>query len=516
MFKNSMIKNKFFLLIACLVTLLLAGCTTPLYNKYENGVNQTKGLINKDKTQYETPPPVVVKKGLYVDTMPVTVQQTPAWMKPSVSIHGSNLPLSFYVARIMSGTDINVSYGPNTKMDKTFSIDYSGSIKGALSRLAAKTGYSYQVIGKNLSWSDMVSRTFDISFMPGSTKYLVGGQGTSTKNSSNSNAVYFGDLGNTSNEYSNIQANLSVWTDLTRTLNELKSKQGKVVVSQATTSVTVYDHPHNVAMMAKYLKGLNKTLSQEVALQVRVIEVDLNKNFNYGVDWNLLRSGLSGLQVGIKGAVSQPVSLTPIGNNPTPAQAGFILNGLSGNWAGTTVLINALKQQGKVSVSTQPRVITLNNQVAEIGINKLQGYLESVSNTVQGTTGATTESLTPGIVKTGFSLYILPKIKGKNVYLQISSALSRLDDIQRIQANDSATDASGNNIGANAIQVPTVSEKLFNQRSEVSSGDTLVIAGFKQLKNQVANTKVFNKLASQGGDHTDVETIVLITPTILG
>lgn len=507
-----MLRNKVLLSITTIiVVLLLSGCTTPLYNNLDNNVNRTHAQIQLVKNTIENPPPVVVKPGLYVDEQPVSMSAAPAWLQARVTIHGSGLPFGFYVSRIMASTNANVNYLEGVNSNQIINMNYTGTVQGALDRLAAKTGYSYQATGNIVSWSNMISRTFDISFMPGSTEYFVGGQSAQAANASDSNsgAAYFGDLGNSSSEYSNIQANLSIWNDLTNTLNDLKSKNGKVIVSQATTSVTVYDRPQNVAMMARYLMQLNNELSRQVALQVEVIEVELNKNFNYGVNWNLIRSGLGGIQLGLTGQLAQPITMSPLGNNPTPAAAGFILNGEpNGNWNGTAMLLNALKQQGKVSVSTEPRVVTLNNQVAEIGINQLQGYLESVSTTVQGTTAATTETLTPGIVKTGFSLYILPKIKGKEVYLQISSALSRLQNIQNIQASSSA--------GSNAIQVPTVAEKVFNQRSVVGSGDTLVVAGFKQVENQTANTKTFNALTSQGGSNQNIETIVLITPTILG
>jgi len=170
---------------------------------------------------------------------------------------------------------------------------------------------------------------------------------------------------------------------------------------------------------------------------------------------------------------------------------------------------------GHVSIATEPRLVTLNNQIAEIGINQLQGYLESIAVTTQGVTGTTTTALTPGIVKTGFSLYILPKIKGKKVYLQISSDLSSLRNIQVFTAERQDL-ANGKQGTVSQIELPTVNEKIFNQRSVVESGDTLVIAGFRQVRNETANTRTFGIPSSQGAKKTNLETIVLITPTILG
>ena len=44
-------------------------------------------------------------------------------------------------------------------------------------------------------------------------------------------------------------------------------------------------------------------------------------------------------------------------------------------------LFNALSQQGKVSIATEPTVVTTNNQVASINITQTRGYLAKIENT---------------------------------------------------------------------------------------------------------------------------------------
>lgn len=58
----------------------------------------------------------------------------------------------------------------------------------------------------------------------------------------------------------------------------------------------------------------------------------------------------------------------------------------------------------------------------------------------------------------------------------------------------------------------------FNQRTVVSSGATLVIAGFQQLKDQTDRNQLagIQPLGGIGAAHSNVQTLVLITPTILG
>jgi len=109
---------------------------------------------------------------------------------------------------------------------------------------------------------------------------------------------------------------------------------------------------------------------------------------------------------------------------------------------------------------------------------------------------------------------VLPKIQDNRVYMQISSSLSTLEGITT-QTNQ-PTGATSNS-SYQTIQTPTISDKQFNQRSVIDSGATLVIAGYKQLKDQTAQSSFFgvDQLGGKGSNSQNIQTLVLITPTIL-
>lgn len=127
-----------------------------------------------------------------------------------------------------------------------------------------------------------------------------------------------------------------------------------------------------------------------------------------------------------------------------------------------------------------------------------------------------TASLQAGMVTDGYTLYVLPKIQKTQVYLQISSSLANLLGMETAKSGG-GTSGTVENGSANQIQVPILSNKEFNQRSRVATGETLVIAGFSSVRNQSVSDSPFGitPLGGQGAEHKNVETIVLITPTIL-
>ncbi|MCC2666998.1 MAG: bfpB, partial [Gammaproteobacteria bacterium] len=120
-----------------------------------------------------------------------------------------------------------------------------------------------------------------------------------------------------------------------------------------------------------------------------------------------------------------------------------------------------------------------------------------------------------GTVVTGLTLYILPKIMGDKVFLQVNADLSTNNGIATLSSTSGSSPSSGNT--SPVIQVPNVTQKQFNQRSVVNSGDTLILSGFRQVSNQANAMQMFQSQALGGKAAVEVtsETIVLITPIIL-
>lgn len=515
--------------------LTLTGCVTKTLKDADYTITQNqKQLIRKQMRSTLPGPPVATYPGYYVNPTPISLDKAP-WLSRKITLQAHNIPFNLLVTQILRDTDASVNYQPNVNSNRLMSINYSGNIKGALDQVAINSGYDYQIQNGEITWVAFISKTFNIAFMPGSSSYNVGqtaGGDTSLTSSPAPGLSSSGSAGSGSNivtpegqlggqQYSNLKGDLSVWEDLTNTLDDLKSPDGKVFVSQSTTSVTVYDHPENVRAMARYIDHLNRDLSREVAIQVEVLEINMNKDFLYGIDWNYIQR-LLGNQFSIVGtlATGSAANISAATSAITSTTGGLAFFRI-GDPNGSNVLINALSQQGRVSVVTQPRVVTMNNQMAEIRITKDTSYLQSVSTTTAVNAGTTT-SLVPGIVTDGFSLYLLPKIQANKVYMQISSSLTTLDALTTVTNAPSGANVNQTN-GSNTptfqqIQVPTLSEKHFNQRTVIASGDTLVITGFQQTRDVAQRNQLFGiqELGATGAQRKNTQILVLITPTILG
>lgn len=530
------------LLVLFVLVLTLSGCNSPVYYQAESNVAEVKQNVDmamaRSNASGKLPPSLLVNDGPYVDKTPISLEKQPNWLKNHIVVRGDQLPFSFYSRTIVGGAGRNVLTHYQIGLDdaEKVSLNYSGTVKGALDLLAAKAGYIYSVHGNSVFWQAYVTKTFDIAFMPGSSDYMMGKSSTGGSGISN---VSSGGAGGSSpaavtaiiddsasNQYSNLKGTLSIWKDLEKTIKQLLSPQGTVMVSESTTSVTVRDRPTNVDLISRYISNMNNNLAKQVLVKVQVLDVTLNNSFNYGINWQAVKISL-GQQFQLNANYGTPISLstlnpfsttTPIGGG-TPGVPTIGVNNVYGNSTGVTALINALTQQGKVSLVTEPRVVCLNNQVSVIRIVTQAGYLASVQTTSlsgsQAGGASITTQITPGTIVTGLTLYILPKILGQKVFLQVNADLSTNNGIQTLSSTSGTTPTSTNT--APVIQVPNVTQKQFNQRSVIASGDTLILSGFKQVGNQANAMQLFQsqELGGKAAVEQTTETILLITPIIL-
>lgn len=503
-------------IILTLSCIVLFGCTAdPIYHQ----ANQNTDALQKQVTNldyYTTlPKKVSTVDQTYVDQTPFVM--LPKWMQKKVELKGA-IPFKQAIMLLTQDNDISVFYADDVNANKIIKINYSGEIVNVLKLLQKKSNYHYTIHGNLLSWSNQVTKTFQVDIMPGDNSFDLGkGQtslnGISTgSDSSNTNSKSNAD-------FSNLVGNLSIWNDINKELPHLLSKTGKFTVSEASSSVTVTDQWENISKVEKWIDNLNESLGQQVSIRVEILQVKLNKQFERGINWQLAMDKIS-MNNPLGPNLFSKLTLGTLSSDNSGATFSGTIN--AGGLKGSSLFIMALSEQGKVSVKNSPVITTLNNQVAEIQQVVNTGYLKEMSVTSSSTTSTNTTpevSLTPGNVTTGLQLYVLPKIKGSKIYLQISANLSTLADLKSYTANqqDSSNSDKVQPLVASSIQLPVIENKKFNQRSLLKNGQTLVIAGFNETQNSTKNVKYMNLPITGGasGLSDKTETVLLITPHVV-
>lgn len=438
---------------------------------------------------------IMVSEQFYVPELDQQLVAKPAWYSRQVTADMRGIALQDALHQILSPLNVQVSFADEVNPQTLVYADHEGSVGQLLEWIANANQLIVESYAARVEVKQLQVQRFDVSFLSGDTRFMLGDQGNTSgvRARQGSNAIT-----QDSNQYLNFASEqLSLWQDLERTLTLMLSERGELAISQSSTSVVVKDTPTVIATVADYIDDLNKQLTRQVAIDVQVIEVTFNDNEQFSIDWQLLRNmqGIGPISALSSGAPTSAQSVLSLGFEKT-----------TGRFNGSQLLIDALQQQGQVKVSHQPRVLTLNNQVARILVEDETTYLASAGSTSTPNVG-TEQLLLPGTVTTGFELFLLPKIQQQQVILQLSSSLSALRGLDVVSS------------GEQQIQTPRTSRKTFFLKAMVGHEQTLLLSGLQHARTESGERKGLFSWLAGGERHQSMgnsETLLLLTPHVIG
>ncbi len=259
------------------------------------------------------------------------------------------------------------------------------------------------------------------------------------------------------------------------------SRYGKVDFIENRRLLVVEDRPEFLYRIDKLLKAIDKR-PRQVLIEAKILEVALNDDESFGIDWaNLFNSDGGSGSFGTGGMASG-------------ASTGFFFDLVTPN---VTVALDALHDQGRVHTLSTPKLVALENQEASVVIGDRRGY--RVTNTVNTVTTESIEFLESGVIL--------------NVTAQIDENGHVLMEVH--------PEVSTGTVAENGVPSQTTTEVTTNLL--VPTGETVFIGGLIKKTDSFRRTgvpmlnrvpglrRLFSGTANQA---RTTETVVLITPTI--
>lgn len=420
-----------------------------------------------------------------------------------------------------TGSPSGGGWVPGTQNDvgsQLVDIRYTGDLPGFLDALTARFGLSWRVDHGAIVIFHIETRVFRIYNLPTTldmssvftsgtkTDSGVSGGGGSSGGGGGSSGGSSGGVGGNAGSMQTTSVGLKTnpATDLIASIKAMTTPgQGKSFYSSSNSTLIVTDTPEVLDRVQSYVESLNATYSKQVLINVQLLSVTISSSDSYGLNWNAVYKDLN---------KNFGFSLSNTYTASTGAVSGAI-NILSGNsqWSGSQALINALSTQGKVRVLVEPSVVARNLKPAPIQIAHQTGFIAQSSNTITGSSsGFSQSSITPGTVTTGFNMWAMPMVYPDNKTIELSLSIN-LSDLVNILRKES---------GNSAIEVPEIDNKMFSPDVQLRSGDTAVIASFKQssLDNERSGTgSAHNWLLGGGvtGTNKTVYIVIVVTPVVL-
>lgn len=210
---------------------------------------------------------------------------------------------------------------------------------------------------------------------------------------------------------------------------------GHVKVDSNTGYIYIWDTVENVYDIGTYIDKIKKMLKRQVYLKVDIIEVQLNAQNQYGINWGAVLHGLgAGLGATLTSGAAANAGLALTGNQLTPYSMNV------SNGSGVTALVEALSSYGTTHIVNQPRILTISGQPTTINVTQNIPYLQSEMPFAFG--GLNSSSIVIpqiGYVNTGLTLEMLPEIDNDKVRLHVVPVLNTLTQFINISVANLGT-----------------------------------------------------------------------------
>ncbi|MDU8351239.1 PilN family type IVB pilus formation outer membrane protein [Pseudomonas syringae pv. actinidiae] len=397
-----------------------------------------------------------------------------------------------------------VAYRPGgiPGQDIIFSINYDGNTRGLLDLLAFKSNLFWKWDAGEIVFFRRDTKTFTIDALPGSNEFSA--KVSSARSSTDDSSGSGGTSGDNSSEHSTSLSYKpkSLYEEISNEIKTIISKDATFAVSEQTGTLTVTDTPRSLEKVQKYLDNLNGIVNKQIAIRTEVYEVTRDDSDNFAMDWNLLYNGSSKLGFDL---VNSGISDSAAGST-----LGMTILKPTSKFAGSKAVLNAISQKGNVSLTTSNSVYTVNGQPVPVQVADEVHYLKKVSKTEgSGDDAQPSYELEPGMVMSGFSMSILPRITSDGgIMMQFAVDISKLNSLEEIA------------VGDEKIQLPNRSTKNFLQRVNIKSGETLMLAGFERTESEATTSGPLSAyLWPLGGKvlgtKKKVQTVIVMTPYIM-
>ncbi|MGQ0511036.1 MAG: type II secretion system protein GspD [Betaproteobacteria bacterium] len=294
---------------------------------------------------------------------------------------------------------------------------------------------------------------------------------------------------------------------------------GSVIANRESGVLYVRADSKQHEKVQEFLDQVMAGARRQVLIEATVAEVQLRNEYQRGIEWQRLRTGISGLQF-LQPAIAPATSSTP-GFNANPFVIGYASGGNNFN-----ATLRLLEQFGDVRVLSSPKLSVLNNQSAILRVTRDIIYFtmtpSSTPVTVAGGAGAVVVpvsfSTTPNIAAEGFLMTVLPQINDTDaIVLNVRPTIRR--QVGSVRDPNPALQGL-----ATQNDIPLFETREFDSILRLRSSEVAVLAGLMQdtVENTVTgipglrSIPLLGDLTSQRTDLTrKTELVIFLRATVI-
>ena len=461
----------------------------------------------------------------------------------------ADAPARSFFQSLVNGTNDNILVHPEVTGRVTLSLKHV-TIEETLNATRELYGYDYRrtAAGYLVLPATLQTRLFHLDYLDmqrhgvsktrvssgqitqgGNTQYgnSAGGSTTSSEDTNGKPSVDISGTAvltrNDSDFWSGIEADLKMIVGAQPGSNVVINRQSGIIMVRAM--------PDQLRDIGDYLQQTTNTVTRQVVLEAKIVEVELNDAYQAGINWAAIANTAGGHY--LFGQAAPPGGfdanpLTPSGS-PITVAPGNPLNGftsaalggaftIAADFSDFNAFIELLGVQGQTHVLSSPRVATLNNQKAIIKAGSDEFFVTKISsNTTTGTATTTSRDIELTPFFSGVALDVTPQISDDSeITLHIHPTVSEVTDQRKTLTVSGTTDT-----------LPLALSQIRESDSVVKarSGQLIVIGGLMRESRDEQSYKtpllgdipLLGKLfRSERKQSKTVELVILLRPIVVG
>ena len=284
----------------------------------------------------------------------------------------------------------------------------------------------------------------------------------------------------------------------------LSDKRSKVMTDPRTSQLVVVATDPEQQAVESLVEELDKP-TRQVLIETRLVEITTNPQTKKGVDWT---GTLQSQHVTFGNNLNGGVSYTTTGGF-TPATGFLTADGLS-------VVMSFLNSSSDAQIMSTPRIVTLDNEPANISVTKSVPIFNVQAGTTQTAGGSSVTYSNVGVI-----LHVTPRISANNtIWLKVMPEVSN----QGPDVTQSVNTGSGSTASTTTLTAPTFQYRTMETHVLIPNANTLVLGGLVQDNPTASYTKVpllgdlpgLGKLfSSEVKSVNKVNLLMFITPTVV-
>ncbi|MGA8049203.1 MAG: type II and III secretion system protein, partial [Burkholderiales bacterium] len=258
-----------------------------------------------------------------------------------------------------------------------------------------------------------------------------------------------------------------------------------VIANPETGILTIRATSRQHAKIQEFLDHVMASAKRQVLVEATIAEVQLNNDYQRGIDWSRVFSPTGG-QTGF--TFSQSSAGTPANITTNAFQVGYSLASMN-----FTSALKLLESFGQVRVLSSPKISVLNNQAAVMRVTNdlvyftMQPGTTTVTTSGSGTVNAPpTFTTTPNVSPVGLIMSVVPQISDSDTVLvdvrpTIRRQVDSIADPNPALANPCGT-GGGIGAGCSPIQslIPVIQTREMESLLRLQSGQIAVLGGLME------------------------------------